>query len=101
MLEIALWIAGLAAGLFLLDRLFLWMETKGWIYYRKVKSKSSAADVLIGSDFLNPGARYLQEAREERAGEEDEDDGDDEAKRSREDRLDQKKRGARDDEPRE
>jgi hypothetical protein len=42
MLDIALWIAGVTIGLFALDRLFLWMEARGWIYWRKVKSKSGA-----------------------------------------------------------
>jgi hypothetical protein len=75
------------AGLILLDRLFLWMEEKGWVYYRKKKSKSGAADVFLGANFLDPGARHIQEARQERAGEEDEDAGDDEGKRKPEDRL--------------
>lgn len=88
MLEIVLWILVVVAGLILLDQLFLWMEAKGWIYYRKVKRKSSGlADIFIGSDIFNPGARHLQEARRERASEEEEDDGDDERKRKPEDRL--------------
>jgi hypothetical protein len=32
MLDIALWIGGAAIALFALDRLFLWMEARGWIY---------------------------------------------------------------------
>jgi hypothetical protein len=87
MFEIVLWILAGIAGLILLDQLLLWVEAKGLVYYRKVKSKSSLADVFIGSNVIDPGARYLQEAREERAGEEDEDDGDDEGKREPEDRL--------------
>ncbi len=88
MIEIVLWICFIAGVLFGLDTLLLWMEAKGWLYYRKVKRKSSGvADVFIGADFLNPGARHMGEARQERAGEEDEDDGDDEGKRKPEDRV--------------
>jgi hypothetical protein len=87
MLEITLWILVAIAALLLLDRFFLWMEAKGWVYYRKVKPKGGMGDILIGSDIFNPGARFLQEARQERAGEEDEDDGDDDGKRKNEDRV--------------
>lgn len=87
MLEIVLWILVALAGLILLDQLFLWMEAKGWIYYRKAKRKSGAGDIFIGADIFNPGAHHLHEARQERAGEEDEDDGEDERRRKAEDRL--------------
>jgi hypothetical protein len=79
MLEIFPWILVVIAGLIALDRLFLWMETKGWVYYRKVKSKSSGGftDVLLGGNVFEPGAQAAMDARQERPGEEDEDDGDD------------------------
>jgi hypothetical protein len=87
MLEIVLWILVGVAGLILLDQLFLWMERRGWVYYRKVKPKSSGlGDIFVGSDVFNPGARHLQEARHEHVLEE-EDDGDDDGKRKAEDRL--------------
>jgi hypothetical protein len=82
-----IWIVGIVAALFALDRLCLWMEAKGWLYYRKVKRKSSAAGILIGGNVFDPGAGHILEAQQERAGEEDEDDGDDESKRSPEDRT--------------
>jgi hypothetical protein len=85
-MEIVLWILAGVAGLLLLDQLFLWMERKGWVYYRKVKPKSGWGDVFVGSDIFNPGARHLQEARQEHVNE-DEDDGDDDRKRKAEDRL--------------
>jgi len=82
----ALWIIGVLAALFALDRLFLWMEAKGWIYWRKKKSSSSAGGIFGAADFTNPGAKYLEDAREERTLGEDEDNGDDESKRPAEDR---------------
>jgi hypothetical protein len=90
MLEIGLWILAGIAGLILLDQLFLWMERKGWVYYRKVKRQGappSMADVFLGANVFDQSVRHMHEAREERAGEEDEDDGDDEGKRKPEDRL--------------
>ena len=86
MADIAIWIIGGAVALFALDRLFLWMEAKGWLYYRKKKSKSGAGDVLTGFGFSDPGTRYLEEARREQV-QEDEDDGDDEGLRNPSDRI--------------
>ena len=68
MLDIALRIADLAIALLSLDRLLLWMEARGWIYWRKVKSKSGAGDVL-----------------------DDEDQGDDDRQRKISDRLTQRR----------
>ncbi len=89
MLEIGLWVLAGVAGLILLDQLFLWMERKGWVYYRKVKRKGGApmADILLGGNVFDPGVRHMHEARDEQPGEKDEDDGDDESKRKAEDRL--------------
>ena len=86
MLDIALWIGGAAIALFALDRLFLWMEARGWIYLRKVKSKSSAGDALTGFGFTDPGTRHLEEARREHVLE-DKEDGDDDGQRKNSDRL--------------
>ena len=86
MLDIALWIAGIAIALIALDRLLLWMEARGWIYWRKVKSKSSGGDVLTGFGFTDPGTRHLEEARREHVAE-DVDDGDDDGQRKNTDRL--------------
>lgn len=89
MLEIFLWICLVVGVLYGLDLLFLSMEAKGWVYYRKVKrgSSSGVGDMLTGSDIFNPGASRVQEARQERAGEEDEDNGDDDGRRKPSDRV--------------
>ncbi len=90
MLEIALWSLAGVTGLILLDQVCLWMERKGWVYYRKVKRKSpvSMADIFLAGNVFDPGARHMHEAREERHGEEDEDDGEDENERQPGDRVD-------------
>ncbi|MFF2011718.1 hypothetical protein ACFVWY_21920 [Streptomyces sp. NPDC058195] len=54
---------GLAVALFLADRVLLWMERRGWIYWRKRKGLSS-----IGADFLqgiDPGAQAAKRAMEQ------------------------------------
>jgi len=84
-LDIVAWIAGIGVALFALDRLLLWMEARGWIYWRMVKSKSSGG-FLLGPDVFDPGTRHLEEAREEHVIE-DEENGDDDAKRKNSDRL--------------
>ncbi|MDF3288049.1 hypothetical protein [Streptomyces silvisoli] len=56
-------VAALAAVLFLADRALLWMEARGWIYWRKRRGLSS-----IGVDFMqegSPGAQVLKRAMEQ------------------------------------
>lgn len=86
-MQTAIWIVGIAAALFALDRLGLWAEAKGWVYWRKVKRKGSAGGGLIGlSGIFDPGARHLAEAREDHQ-QEDEDDGDDDGQRKPDDQV--------------
>lgn len=60
--------AGAAALLFGLDRLLLWMEGRGWIYYRRRKASPSS----LGNAFLEiqsmvePSRQLAIEAREDR-----------------------------------
>jgi hypothetical protein len=85
-LDLALWAIGILVALFALDRLMLWMEARGWIYWRKVQRKGAGGDFLLGPDIFDPGKRYLEEAREEQV-QEDEEDGDDDGKRKARDRV--------------
>ncbi|MDQ2702033.1 MAG: hypothetical protein M3Y70_04295 [Pseudomonadota bacterium] len=39
--------ASILAGLFLLDRLFLWFEARGWMYWRRTKSTGSGAGLAL------------------------------------------------------
>lgn len=47
MLRLALWILATFAALFLLDRLGLWMERRGWIYWRRRRSKGTLGATLL------------------------------------------------------
>jgi hypothetical protein len=55
--------ATLAAAVFLADRALLWMETRGWIYWRRRKSLSSIGVDLM-QDF-SPGAQALKRSLEQ------------------------------------
>lgn len=66
-----------AAALFVLDRLALWMEARGWIYYRTKKPSSTDLGnaFLELQSMLEPGKRNVVVVRTEEAVEED-DEGD-------------------------
>ncbi len=54
------------SGLFLLDRLCLWLERKGWLYYRYKKPTSGAGNALQELNaFLNPSTRHMIEAKQQ------------------------------------
>jgi len=60
--------AGVLVGAFLLDRLGLWMEARGWIYWRKVKPKGGglAAGLSAFRELVEPQVRHVAEDRERR-----------------------------------
>jgi hypothetical protein len=73
-LETGLWIVGSAAGLFVLDRLLLWVESRGWIYYRRNKPGRGASTyhLLEWNSAFDPTMRQVQEERiKEEKGEEE------------------------------
>lgn len=71
------WLLAVVGALYALHRLGLWMESRGWIYYRKKHGSSGAA----GSAFLEvqslfePGAQHVLEVKRN-AGSEHDDSGD-------------------------
>ncbi|MFC1660463.1 hypothetical protein ACFL3S_03205 [Gemmatimonadota bacterium] len=75
-LRTALWVAGIFLGLFVLDRLLLWMESRGWIFYRRIKGGRGAATyhLLEWTSVLDPTMRQVQvesvkeERQEDEAG---------------------------------
>jgi hypothetical protein len=85
-MDIALLVVLGAAALFALDRLFLWMERRGWVYWRKSKRRGGGGDVLTGFGFMDPGTQHLDEARREHVIAE-KDDGDDDGQRKKSDRV--------------
>ncbi len=68
--------AAIIAGFWLFDRLMLWMEAKGWIYWRRKKRRPSGtlSSIELFAPF-DPKLRHVIEARrqaqEQRSEEED------------------------------
>jgi hypothetical protein len=60
--------AGVLVGLLVVDRLALWMESRGWIYWRKVKPKGGgmAAGLTAMHTLVEPEVRYVIEDRDSR-----------------------------------
>jgi hypothetical protein len=73
-LEGVLWIVGLAVGLLLLDRLLLFFESRGWIYYRRTKGGRGASTyhLLEWTSALDPSQRQVMELRVSEERQEDE-----------------------------
>ncbi len=64
---------GAVIGLFGLDRLLLWAEARGWIFYRHNKPDSKGAILNPVFDILNPSHEHLvqEQERQRIAGSED------------------------------
>jgi hypothetical protein len=68
LLIVLLVISGAIIALIGLDRLLLWMESKGWIYWRKVKPKGGglSAGLTAMHQLVEPDVRHVREDRERR-----------------------------------
>jgi len=60
-----LWLAGFAAAFFVLDRVLLFFEGRGWIYYRRTKAGRGASTyhLLEWTSVLDPSQRQVIELR--------------------------------------
>lgn len=56
----------ISIGVFILDRIGLWMENKGWVYWRKKKPTSNGAGNALQEfeAFLRPSVRYVLEEKQ-------------------------------------
>jgi hypothetical protein len=79
-MRLLLGLAGAIAALWLLDRLLVWCELRGWITYRLTPRptrslRRRAGDLLLGMDvFVNPRARHVVELRQAESLQREEDD---------------------------
>ena len=73
-LEGVLWVLALVVGLLLLDRLLLFFEARGWIYYRRTKGGRGASTyhLLEWTSVLDPSQRQVMELRVSEERQEDE-----------------------------
>jgi hypothetical protein len=58
---------GIVLMLFALDRLLLWMEKRGWLYYRTKHGSGGAASGVLTSmqQFVEPQVQHVIEMKEE------------------------------------
>lgn len=67
-LTIFLWIAipvAVVAAIYALDRLGLYLERRGLLYYRHKKSNSSAAGCFVAAQkFIEPGMQHVIDIKE-------------------------------------
>ncbi len=72
-MKLALILAAALVALFVLDRLLLAMESRGWIYYRKSKGDSRPGDAFLAvHQLIEPEKKHLLEVRQEEREEQDE-----------------------------
>ena len=65
-------VLAIPAALFGLDRLCLWLEERGWLYYRKRKPTSSAASAWVAmQQFIEPGVKHVVQVKQEQRNERD------------------------------
>ena len=76
MLAAALWIGGVVVTLFMIDRLALWAEERGWIYWRRKKAQTGAmSSMLMEMNVItNPSAQHVIDAKDAKKLEEREND---------------------------
>ena len=66
--KILLIVIAVVVGLLAVDRLALWMESRGWIYWRKVKPKGGglAAGLMAMHTLIESQVRHVIEDRDSR-----------------------------------
>jgi len=67
MLKIIFWILFIIGFLLVIDRLLLYLEIKGWIYYRRKKPSSSALSnaCLEVQQLLEPSKKHVVEIKKD------------------------------------
>ena len=65
-MKVLIWVGAIAVGIFLLDRLLLWMEWRGWIDYRRtypghISSGQVGPAFLAIQSLLEPDKRHVVE----------------------------------------
>jgi hypothetical protein len=72
-MKLAAWVFAVVLALYALHRLALWMESRGWVYYRKHKRGSAAMGsvMLEIQSFYRPSIEHVIEQKQEEQREED------------------------------
>ncbi len=66
MSPIVYWILGIGIALFAFDRVALWAESRGWIYWRRKKAQTGAMSAVFAemNVIANPSAEHVIVAKE-------------------------------------
>lgn len=57
---------GLIAALYWLDRFGLWLEDRGWLYYRRKKPSSSRlSGLVVLQEFVEPSVKHIRHIHKE------------------------------------
>jgi len=73
-MKLLIWLASIGVALYLLHRLALWAESRGYIYYLNTEpSRGTLGNAFLQSQsLLEPGKRAMVEAMHEEQAEQDE-----------------------------
>jgi hypothetical protein len=74
MVDLLLWFVGAVVVLFVLDRMLLWCEDRGWLNYRRhgLSRGGATYHALELQSFFNPSTREVMEVKYEQREEQDE-----------------------------
>jgi hypothetical protein len=66
MIQIVIWIFAIAVAAFVLDRVALWAEEQGWIYWRRKKASTTALGAILSdlNTVTNPASQHVVEAKQ-------------------------------------
>ncbi|MFZ2029107.1 MAG: hypothetical protein WAU68_02275 [Vitreimonas sp.] len=72
MIQAAFWISASAITAIVLDRIGLWAEAKGWVYWRRKKASSTSIGAILSdlNAVTNPSAQHVVEAKQSKKLEE-------------------------------
>lgn len=59
------WAVGICVALYAAHRAGLWMESRGWIYYRGAPRGSAAPALMELQKFVNPAIEHVIEAQQD------------------------------------
>lgn len=65
-MDLVIWIIGVLLIIYIVDKIMLAMESRGWVYWRKRKPSSAVSSSAFGEliDAFQPSQQIIQEERQ-------------------------------------
>jgi hypothetical protein len=65
-IQIISWLFVIAVAAFVLDRIALWAENNGWIYWRRRRASTTSIGAILSdlNTVTNPSAQHVVEAKQ-------------------------------------